>query len=205
LLVRCSRWLSIHQFPWFDASREPPIYSRFPRHTHVPPFSRAISFGIMREKRKSHFPFPSDFWPGWQISVSPERAPIKNDPEASRARFLEILPNPVVDSPLTRGILVSLFQRATERRRGGPPNNQPPERYRWVGREDEEKSKETQALDGRFHFRYVQTLQRVADPYGVNICWVFRWFAACTSGRQKALRAKPIQGRLSKRTGEQSH
>lgn len=48
-----------------------------------------------------------------------------------------------------------------------------------------------------------QTVQSVADAYGLNIRTVFRWLAAYANGGQKALQAKPIPGRPSKLTGEQ--
>ena len=48
-----------------------------------------------------------------------------------------------------------------------------------------------------------QTVQSVADAYGLNIRTVFRWLAAYASGGQKALQAKSIPGRPSKLAGEQ--
>ena len=48
-----------------------------------------------------------------------------------------------------------------------------------------------------------QTVQSVADAYGLNIRTVFRWLAAFASGGQRALQAKPIPGRPSKLSGEQ--
>jgi len=48
-----------------------------------------------------------------------------------------------------------------------------------------------------------QTVQSVADAYGMNIRTLFRWLAAYASGGQKALQAKPIPGRPSKLSGEQ--
>lgn len=48
-----------------------------------------------------------------------------------------------------------------------------------------------------------QTVQSVADAYGLNIRTVFRWLAAYAGGGQKALQAKPIPGRPWKLTGEQ--
>jgi transposase len=48
-----------------------------------------------------------------------------------------------------------------------------------------------------------QTVQRVADAYGMNIRTLFRWLAAYASGGQEALPARPIPGRPAKLTGEQ--
>jgi len=48
-----------------------------------------------------------------------------------------------------------------------------------------------------------QTVQCIADPFGLTIHTVFCWLSAYAGGGQAALQANPIPGRLSKLSGDQ--
>lgn len=71
------------------------------------------------------------------------------------------------------------------------------------GRKLDHVSLQTMRIQAVKAVREGQSVQGVADAYGVNIRSVFRWLSDYSSGGQKALQAKPIPGRPRKLSGGQ--
>lgn len=71
------------------------------------------------------------------------------------------------------------------------------------GRKLDHVSLQTMRIQAVKAVREGQSVQSVADAYGVNIRSVFRWLSDYSNGGQKALQAKPIPGRPRKLSGGQ--